>query len=60
VFMRGEVDEICDFTQQVHLGIESYLDWLDAKHKRQAERRFDRKEHKQASDTGYSTTKTLK
>jgi len=27
VFAVGEVQEICDFTQQVHLGIESYYDW---------------------------------
>jgi hypothetical protein len=29
-FMRGDLQEICDFTQQVHLGMESYHAWLDA------------------------------
>jgi hypothetical protein len=29
LFMRGDVQEICDFTQQVHLGIESYHEWLE-------------------------------
>ncbi|MDA2914480.1 hypothetical protein MYX77_11110, partial [Acidobacteriia bacterium AH_259_A11_L15] len=29
LFMRGDVQEICDFTQQVHLGIESYYKWLE-------------------------------
>jgi hypothetical protein len=31
VFMTRSLDEICDFTQQVHLGMESYHSWLDTK-----------------------------
>ena len=31
IFMRGDLQEISDITQQVHLGIESYHAWLDAK-----------------------------
>jgi hypothetical protein len=30
-FMRRDLQEICDFTQQVHLGIESYYTWADAR-----------------------------
>jgi len=33
VFMRRDLQEICDFTQQVHLGIESYHEWLEARHR---------------------------
>jgi hypothetical protein len=29
-FMRGDLQEICDFTQQVHLGMESYHAQLEA------------------------------
>jgi len=29
-FLRGDLQEISDFTQQVHLGIESYDKWLEA------------------------------
>lgn len=32
VFMSGDVQEICDFTQQVHLGIESYYEWIKKRH----------------------------
>lgn len=39
VFMSDDLQEICSFTQQVHLGIESYHEWLDVQHrKRQAKR----------------------
>jgi hypothetical protein len=31
VYMRREIEEVCDFTQQVHLGMESYYSWLDGK-----------------------------
>jgi hypothetical protein len=30
-FMRGDLQEICDFTQQAHLGIESYYEWIQAR-----------------------------
>jgi hypothetical protein len=30
-FMRRDLQEICDFTQKAHLGIESYYEWLDAR-----------------------------
>jgi hypothetical protein len=32
VFLRHDLQEICDFTEQVHLGIESYHDWTRARH----------------------------
>jgi hypothetical protein len=31
-FTRGDLQEICDFTQQAHLGIESYYEWIEARH----------------------------
>ena len=31
VFMTRNLDEICDFTQQVHLGMEPYHSWRDKK-----------------------------
>ena len=36
VFLRRDVQEICDFTQQVHLGMESYHAWLDTKRQKRA------------------------
>ena len=34
VFMRRDLQEICDFTQQAHLGIESYYEWIQARRRR--------------------------
>jgi hypothetical protein len=31
---RGDIQEICSFTQQTYLGMESYYDWRDKTHKR--------------------------
>ena len=31
VFMRRDLQEVCDFTQQVHLGIEPYHEWIQAR-----------------------------
>lgn len=28
-FMRGDLREICDLTQQMYLGIESFYEWRD-------------------------------
>jgi hypothetical protein len=36
VFMRRDLQEICDFTQQTHLGIESYYDWLERRRRKRA------------------------
>jgi hypothetical protein len=33
-FMRRDLQEICDFTQQVHLGIESYYEWIQARRRK--------------------------
>jgi hypothetical protein len=33
-FMRRDLQEICDFTQQIHLGIESYYEWVQARRRR--------------------------
>jgi hypothetical protein len=35
-FMRRDLQELCDFTQQVHLGMEPYHDWLDKKRQKRA------------------------
>ncbi len=34
VYLRRDIEELCDFTQQVHLGMESYHSWLDEKRKK--------------------------
>jgi hypothetical protein len=39
VFMRLDLQEICDFTQQVHLGMESYHEWLETRHRTQRVKR---------------------
>jgi len=33
VFLRHDLQEICDFTQQVHLGIEPFYEWIKTQHK---------------------------
>jgi hypothetical protein len=33
-FMRRDLQEICDFTQQAHLGIESYYEWIQARRRK--------------------------
>lgn len=38
-YIRRDIDELCDSTQQVHLGMESYHSWLDAKRKKRIARR---------------------
>lgn len=38
VFMRRDIEEVCDFTQQVHLGMESLHFWRQAKRKKRAQR----------------------
>jgi len=37
-YLRSDIEELCDFTQQVHLGIESYHSWLDEKRKKRIAR----------------------
>jgi len=34
VFMRRDVEEVCDLTQQVHLGMEAYHSWREAKRRK--------------------------
>jgi hypothetical protein len=31
VCLRGEMQELCDFTQQLYLGMPSYHEWLEQK-----------------------------
>jgi len=31
IFLRADLQDICDFTQQVHLGMNSYYEWLQAR-----------------------------
>jgi len=38
VFLRRDIEEVSDFTQQVHLGMESYHSWREAKRKKRAAR----------------------
>jgi hypothetical protein len=38
-YMRRDLKELCDFTQEVHLGMESYHSWLDEKHRTRTARR---------------------
>lgn len=37
-FLRRDLPELCDFTQQVHLGMESYYEWHDARRHKRASR----------------------
>ena len=39
VYMRDDMEELCDFTQQLYLGMPSYHEWLDEKRRRRAARR---------------------
>jgi hypothetical protein len=43
VYMRKDIQEICDFTQQIYLGIESYHTWRDKKRQKITARRADKK-----------------
>lgn len=38
-YIRSDIEELCDFTQQVHLGMESYHSWLEEKFKKRNARR---------------------
>jgi hypothetical protein len=42
MFMRGDIQEICDFTLQVHLGMESIHDWWKEKAKLKQQRQAAR------------------
>jgi hypothetical protein len=46
VFMRRDVEELCDFTQQVHLGMEPYHDWLEKKRQKRASKLADQRHAK--------------
>ena len=46
VYQRGVIEEICDFTQQLHLGIESYHIWRDKKRQSFITKRASRKSAK--------------
>ncbi len=38
-YIRRDIEELFDFTQQVHLGMESYHSWLDEKVRKRIARR---------------------
>lgn len=38
VYMRRDIEELCSFFQQVHLGMSSYHQWLDEKRRRRVAR----------------------
>jgi hypothetical protein len=42
MFMRGDIQEICDFTLQVHLGMESINDWWKQKVEQKRRRKASR------------------
>lgn len=46
VYRRGDIQETCDFTQQLYLGIESYYTWRDKKRQSLIARRAARKSAK--------------
>ena len=46
VYRRGDIQETCDFTQQLYLGIESYYTWRDKKRQSLIARRTARKSAK--------------
>jgi hypothetical protein len=39
VFMRNDIQEVCDFTQQLYLGLPSYDEWLREKRRKLIARR---------------------
>jgi hypothetical protein len=43
VYMRGDMQELCDFTQQLYLGMQPHHEWLDEKYKKIIARRTARK-----------------
>jgi hypothetical protein len=43
VYMRNDIQETCDFTQQIYLGIESYYTWRDKKRQKIIARRAAKK-----------------
>jgi hypothetical protein len=43
VYMRNDIQETCDFTQQLYLGIESYYTWRDMKRQKIIARRAAKK-----------------
>jgi hypothetical protein len=38
VYMRDDMEELCDFTQQLYLGMPSYHQWLEEKRRKRAAR----------------------
>jgi hypothetical protein len=46
VYRRGDIQETCDFTQQLYLGIESYYTWRDKKRQSLIAKRAARKSAK--------------
>jgi hypothetical protein len=38
-YLRADIEELCDFTQQVHLGMASYHSWLEEKRRKSVARR---------------------
>jgi hypothetical protein len=38
VYMRDDMQELCEFTQQLFLGMPSYHEWLEEKHRKRAAR----------------------
>lgn len=51
MFMRGDIQEICDFTLQAHLGMESIHEWWKQKVER---RRAKAAKRQSANPTGKS------
>jgi hypothetical protein len=43
VYMRDDMQELCEFTQQLYLGMPSYHEWLEEKRKKISARRAARK-----------------
>jgi hypothetical protein len=38
IYLRGELEDVCDFTQQLYLGMPSYHEWLEEKRRRKVMR----------------------
>ena len=38
VYLRDDIQELCEFTQQLYLGMPSYHEWIEEKHRKRAGR----------------------
>jgi hypothetical protein len=52
MFFRGDIQEICDFTLQAHLGMESIHDWWKQKSEQKRRKAAQRQANRSSGDAG--------